>query len=63
MSTKIKNWNGEEYTLDQLDAVVDDCDTHECSFDDMMGGDLSSTPAIVHNLIERVRELEKAQDA
>ncbi len=58
MTTIIKNWDGSDFTLEDLDELILYADATECSVDSAMGGDAANSVFIIKGLIERIRELE-----
>lgn len=56
--TKIKNWDGKEFTLDELSDLVDESNDLEIPFDEMIDGDEATPAAIIKELIERIKWLE-----
>lgn len=53
---KIKNWDEKEYTLDELLQLVDAAKELECSFDQIMGGDLATSETIISGLIAELKK-------
>lgn len=56
--TKIKNWNGDEYTLDELLDLCKSANEQEIDFTEVIDNDLSTSVTIIVGLIERIKELE-----
>ena len=56
--TKIKNWDGKEYTLDELRQFCLEAHEGEVEFSCQIDGDLATTPTIINGLISRIKELE-----
>jgi len=54
----IQNWNDELFTLDELTELADACDEGDQSFDELVDGDLATSPAIIRNLIKVIKGQE-----
>ena len=58
INTIVKNWDGKEFTLDELLDICKQADTEEVDFDQLMDGDLATVPCIIRDLVNRIKAYE-----
>lgn len=54
----VKNWDGSEYSLNDLREIVDCARDSEQSVDEVMGGDLASSEFVIRGLLDIIDDLQ-----
>jgi hypothetical protein len=58
----VTNWDGVEYSLDDIESMVKDAHDNCVCIKDYIDGDNGTTNAIIMSLISIIRELEKQNE-
>jgi DNA-binding ferritin-like protein (Dps family) len=62
MSNTVKNWDGTEYTLEEIREIVECALDSEQSVDEVMGGDLANSEFVIRGLLDIIENVRSVKN-